>query len=930
MRRLALSLLLLWSAAPSVAQRVESVELHLGPGLDRQQVSALIEVEVGRELDGASVRRTLDNLATLFETSRASLWKAETTTGGVAVHVRLEPKLQVTSVSLHGKLGLRREDVLAVVEQAAGAPLVEGRLVRSVFAIRELLERNGYLEATVFLDVDVVDEARAEVVFRIDAGPRAEIVGARFEGDLRGIDPVAIESSMELDQGQRYSPRTERVARRRAQGFLHAQGLLEARLGDPRFEYSGGALELVYTARLGQRLSFEVTGVEREVLERNDLLPIDSEGAFDRSLLPRTERRVLDYLQSEGHYDAQVELTTSRSEDGAFEARLSAEPGERFTLRDVTIETQGAVDPERLASLIETSERRRLAPSTGALVDSRLSSDLSNLRSYLTRQGFLEAEVTSRVDRLDGRGLALLIEVAEGPRSTVERLEFDGGGVVEATALDPRDGEVLGGPYHPALRAEITGRLLERYEALGYRRPRIEVTVAEDEERRWALDVRVDPGPRTVVDRIVIRGAGRTERGVVLKAIAFAPDEPVSRADLLEAQRRLYRLGIFSSVEIRLGSRSVATSVGRDDRRDVLVELEESRRWRLGYGLGYDSDNGVRGLFSLTRTNLLQRGSTLRLDLNVSEREERARLIFSDRPTKALELPVRYALYRLEESFSSFDSERFGAQIESTLPLSRRLSLGLFFDYRIVELENVDLEDLDLGGGLLPEAELGGLLDRELVDTEVSSLTATLLYDRRDDPLDPSRGWSGAVQLEGAFPLLEADERFVKAFGQLTGYLPLGRLGVLAGSLRVGSIEPLDDSPDDSPAGTLLRQTVPISERFFAGGRTTHRAYRRDRLGIAGETVIEGIELGGEGLVLVNLDYRFPLAGPLGGTVFVDSGNVWARRDDVRAEDFRTGAGVGVRYRSPVGPLRLEVAWKLDPLPGESSPLFLVSFGHAF
>ncbi|MEM6705263.1 MAG: BamA/TamA family outer membrane protein [Acidobacteriota bacterium] len=908
------------TASSALAQRVDSVELHLGPGLDPAEVSSLVEIGVGRELDSADVRRTLDNLATLFETSRASLWKAPNAAGGLAVHVRLEPKLQVTSVSLQGKLGLRREDVLAVIEQAAGAPLVEGRLVRSVFAVRELLERNGYLEATVLLDVDVVDASRADVVFRVDAGPRAEIVGASFVGDLQDIDAEELEASMKLDDGQRYSPRTERVARRRAQRWLHQQGLLEARLGEPRFDYSPeqGALVLTYEPALGERLIFEVIGLEREVLEREGLLPLDSEEAFDRSLLPRTERRVLDFLQGQGYFDARVELTTSKSESGLFESRLSAERGERWVLRDVSIETEGAIGSERLMPLVESSKRRRLAPSTGSLVTRRVETDRSNLRSFLIRQGFLEATVEPRIERLENNGLALFFDVAEGPRSTVERVDFDGSGVVGREAIEPRDGRILDGPYHPALRAEITGRLLERYELLGYRRPRIEVTMVEGEERRWTLDVQVDPGPQTVVDRIVIQGAGRTERDVILEAIGLGSEEPVSRADLLEAQRRLYRLGIFKSAEVRLGTRSATTAVDPVDRRDVLVELEEARRWRLGYGLGYDSDNGVRGLFSLTRTNLLQRGSTLRLDLNISEREERARLLFSDRPTRFLDLPVRYAVYRLEESFSSFDSERFGAQIESTLPLSRRLSLGLFYDYRIVNLQNDEL---------LGESELTRVLDRELVDTEVSSLTTTLLYDRRDDPLDPSSGWSSALQVEGAFPLLEAEERFVKAFGQLTGYLPLGRLGVLAGSLRLGAIEPLGD---DATSSSPLRQTVPISERFFAGGRTSHRAFRRDRLGIPGDTVIEGFEIGGEGLVLVNLDYRFPLAGPLGGTVFVDSGNVWATRGDVSTEDFRTGAGLGVRYRSPVGPLRLEVAWKLDPLPEESSPLFLVSFGHAF
>jgi len=123
---------------------------------------------------------------------------------------------------------------------------------------------------------------------------------------------------------------------------------------------------------------------------------------------------------------------------------------------------------------------------------------------------------------------------------------------------------------------------------------------------------------------------------------------------------------------------------------------------------------------------------------------------------------------------------------------------------------------------------------------------------------------------------------------------------------------------------------VSIAERFFAGGRTTHRAYGLDELGIPGETLLAGKPIGGKGLFLFNVDYRFPLVGALGGTVFLDTGNVWADWRDVRLREIKSGAGVGLRYLTPIGPLRVEVGWKLDREPGESASAVLVSFGNAF
>ncbi|MEO1370344.1 MAG: BamA/TamA family outer membrane protein, partial [Acidobacteriota bacterium] len=195
-----------------------------------------------------------------------------------------------------------------------------------------------------------------------------------------------------------------------------------------------------------------------------------------------------------------------------------------------------------------------------------------------------------------------------------------------------------------------------------------------------------------------------------------------------------------------------------------------------------------------------------------------------------------------------------------------------------------------------------------------------------------------AARVEYAFPFASAEANFLKLFAQYTHYQELWGLGTLAASLRVGAIEPLGDPvildpvlPDD-----LASSRIPISERFFAGGRTTHRAYERDRLGVFGQSLIpdggeELLEVGGNGLLLLNVDWRFPISGALGGVAFADIGNVWADWRDMDAGDLRPGLGFGVRYASPVGPVRLEIGWKLDPEDFEDeAPIFLLSFGNPF
>ena len=317
------------------------------------------------------------------------------------------------------------------------------------------------------------------------------------------------------------------------------------------------------------------------------------------------------------------------------------------------------------------------------------------------------------------------------------------------------------------------------------------------------------------------------------------------------------------------------------------------------------------------------RGERLQLDLRASENDQRLRLIYDQPSLGRWRLPVTYTIFNRFELRESYEVYETGTRVSLTRDLDR-LRLGLVYDYRFVELS----EDV-----LDPTA-----VEREDSEVEISSLAPNLFIDRRDDPLDPKVGWSTAVQLEYAFPWLNADTELLKLFWQQTHYLDLGDWGTLAGSLRLGMIEPLSRpaEPDPIVPGDLESSRVPISERFFAGGRTTHRAYERDGLGLLDQSLFQStdgrlLEAGGNGLLLLNLDYRFPITGPVEGVTFLDLGNVWDDWRRLDLDDLRPGMGLGVRYASPVGPIRLEIGWKLDPEPYEdNNPVFFLSFGNPF
>ena len=535
------------------------------------------------------------------------------------------------------------------------------------------------------------------------------------------------------------------------------------------------------------------------------------------------------------------------------------------------------------------------------------------------------------------RLLAVTIPISEGlQRRTVDLL-------IEGTDLpiDPALTENLalrpGGPFHPQLLTQTESMIRADYNSKGYESVQVSSTLDWDDSETL-VDVRIQvlEGSRSVVDRVILRGNQHTRSRVIRRSLGLSSGDTFNTDRLLESQRSLYGLGAFARVDVR---RAPGTPFKGE--RDIIVDVQEANRNRITYGVGYDTENGASGILGFTRSNITGRGTSGRFDLRLSQKDQLARLLAYQPFLGRFKLATTGSLFYIEEERGGdvpFDSKRRGGQLELER-VGDYSRVGLLYDYRWVRA-------IPIGDGeQIPDIE------RDFENVRISSLTPNYQLDHRDSPVDPTRGWTGGLQLEYAFPFLGAEEEFLKGFANYSHYLNLGRIGVIAGNVRLGGIEPISATPvvasdDDGELGPnecpsdQLQLCIPISERFFSGGRTTHRSYRRDRLGIVGETLVELTDdegnvtgltsIGGNGLFLINLDYRFPILGPVGGNLFVDSGNVWADWRNIDFSEMKTGVGIGARYMSPVGLVRLDVGWKLDREALEDSYVIFFSFGNPF
>ncbi len=898
-----------------------------------QDLEGLLAFEVGEPLTEESVRGTLRNLQASGFSSSAEIYTQPSpgtaaTGAEVEVIVVLRPVVRVRDVLVQGDLGLDSAELRRVLPQKEAEPLGEEAVIQGVYSLVDLYEERGYFGAQVRVRVETDEPTlQAAVIYDVTSGPRARVQSIQFEGDLGPFQPAALAERLEVGLGEPYSRPEVRQDGERLERWLVEQGHRTARVQAPAQEPEGDGVRLTYPVEVGPKVEVEVIGADIDRLRRRDLLPFLGRAGYDEALVLQAVDRIERHYQEEGHYKAKVEHEEQESE-GLLRLVIRIDPGPEYTLQQVTFTGNQTFQSEQLTDLIQTSGRSLLSLGSGRLVEDVLEEDLKNVQRYYQVQGFTTVEVGPADIEERGTDLFMTIPIAEGPRLRVVNLDFQG---IEALDGDEIRASVRledGGPFHPYLLEQSLNGLRAAYRDKGF--TEAQVSAREDWNPDHTLvDVAIDvlEGQQTLLDRVIVRGNRRTEGGVIRRTLAVERGDPISERRALEIERDLYRLGVFSSVDVELTRAGLESAT-----RDLIVRVEEGRPRRLSYGVGleFSSDESEqdkwnpRGTFSFSHNNVAGRAYTLRTDLRVSPQDQIFRLSFNQPYAIRWAVPVSYSLFYFNENKDDWDVVRYGVRVEAEKVYTDR-RVALAYDYRIVEPE----EDPDF-----PTVE-----ERNDRPYRLSSLIPSFFWDRRDDPVLSTRGWSALAQLQYAFPVLGTDGNFLKLFVQQTQYLGLHQFGNLAASLRLGGIEPFDSILDQDPElpESLPNANVFIAERFFGGGGTTHRAYGRDDLGIPGQTLIrkpgeeeEYASVGGNGLLLFNLEYRFPLFGPVGGTVFYDAGNVWADWRDIDFGEVRNGLGVGLRYLSPIGPLRVDIGWKLDREPFEDPFAFSVSFGNPF
>jgi outer membrane protein assembly complex protein YaeT len=441
----------------------------------------------------------------------------------------------------------------------------------------------------------------------------------------------------------------------------------------------------------------------------------------------------------------------------------------------------------------------------------------------------------------------------------------------------------------------------------------MEVRTEPDEAtRRVNVKIEVNEGRRNFVRRVQVSGYRTTRPRLIYDRIPLETGDPLSQSAVIDAQRRLYDLGIFAKVDIALQNPD-----GKERDKNVLYRLEEASRYsytfgfgaqlaRIGGGLGtFDSPAGAPGFsprvnFGVSRVNFLGVGHTLSFRSQISNFQKRAVVNYY--------APQFTGKERLNLSFTSlYDDSRdirtFAAQrVESSIQLGQRLSKAQTVQYRFT-FRRVQIDDttLSIDPALIP------LFSQPV---RLGIVSASFVQDRRDDPIDSRRGSYNTIDFGFAGSAFGSQSDFLRLIIRNSTYHRLRREMVLARLTTLGGIYSL--------SGRTPARDVPLPERYFSGGGSTHRGFPDNQAGP--RDLSTGFPLGGKALLMNTLELRFPLIGDtIGGVLYHDMGNVYrdldkisfrTRQRDVQDFDYmvHTG-GFGIRYRTPVGPVRFDIGF---------------------
>ncbi|MBI4850385.1 MAG: outer membrane protein assembly factor BamA [Acidobacteria bacterium] len=872
---------------------------------EKAELRDLINITSGEEYSTVKIREAI---LKLYKSGRASdvVVEALNTPEGVLLTFLVTRQMRVDEITFSGEPIFAETDLkIRTVGLEEGTRVSQPSIERSAENLVQFFHDSGYFQVAITPSIKTDEtKERANIDFQITPGQRATISESiNLVGNLK-LDPIFLLTNLKTQPGSPFilSNLQEDIELLRKR-HIQAQ-YLDPQVGNPEVSYNSenNTVSIRLAVNSGAKVDVAVEGMEISSRKLQDTLPMFRQGGSDDFTIEQGRRDLLEIVQQEGYFFANIDSKKEEISLDNIRITYFIDKGQRYRVSDIRLI---GTDEFTIVDIAEQLKSRKAAFSARGITSQDLiASDSETIANLLKDLGYTNAKVTER--RLgvspNNQNLVITFVVEEGLRITVAETIFIGNKALLAEELKAKFPKRKLNYFSSSRLNEDIEAILEAYSKKGYPEAQVVTKVENIDEMTVRTTFTIEEGDQVVINRVVINNRGRSQEKYIRKYLTFSENGLLRRDDFSKSEQQLYATGAFRIAQIH--SELVSRDSENRALHDVFVETTEAPSYTLTYGFGYQSEDGARGLLQISNVNLLGRLQTGTLTLRASRREQLGQVSYLFPKPFGLEVnPLLVFFYRRRED-SSFTSRRLTALLQIEQQVNEKTDL--FFRYAFEDVNVFDLKVNDV------------VLNRSDRPVRLGRISSTVVNDSRDNIFNATKGTFTSADLSISSVALGSDREFIKLFAnhQRYGRLPTKAPVILANNLQIGLAKSFDK-----------QVRLPLTERFFAGGANTLRGFGFEK---AGPRNAIGRTIGGNALVILSSELRFPLTNRLGGVLFYDTGNVFRKTSDIGLRKFSNTLGTGLRITTPVGPLRFDVGFLLNPRVPERRVQFHFSFGQAF
>jgi outer membrane protein insertion porin family len=848
--------------------------------------------------------------------------------------------------------------LLQVTDYPPRGPYNQWDIDHAQQGLKHFFQQNGYFEAEIRPGLEVDHRhGIANVIFNTNLGKHAkfgkvDITGAspeetaHLQHKLRGWMARLRQSA--IRRGKPYSLKTLQNATTYLNNALIKQGFLGAQVKLLGAEYDSQTkrADINFNVNTGPKVRATVQGTHLWSWTKNKLLPVYQQAGVNPEIIQEGRQNLLSYLQKKGFFDAKVTADVQKQPD-AETIVYRVTKGPRHKVTDVTFAGNHQFSDKDLLSTVTVQKRSWLFFSHGSYSNQLVRESVNNLKRLYEAEGYSSVAVRPQVTNHDGN-IAVSFQVDEGPRDIVESLSIEGNNTQSIGQLAPKGLKVSEGQGYSQKRVDDDrSQILAHYLTNGYLNASFRATAepAGKDPHRLAVVYRIIEGPQVRIAQVDTLGRKNTRQSLINRTVSLRTEDPLRQDQMLISENELYNLGIFDWSEID-PRRTITTQT----QEDVLIKVHESKRNAITYGYGFEVINrggsvpsgtvavpgippvgvtqqfrtsektfyGPRGSFEYTRRNVRGKAETLTFSGLAGRLDQRGAITFQDPHFRNTNWESQLSLQGEHDSENPIFTSRLaqvGWQLQHALNSEKTSHLFLRYNFRETGITRL------LIPGLIPDQDL---------HVRLSTLSASYIRDTRDNVLDAHKGLYESYQFDLNPHALGSSVDFAKLLTQTAYYKKIPAGIIWANSVRIGVEKPFAGSH------------VPISEEFFSGGGSTLRGFPLNGAGPQHKLQACGVPTdpstcstitvpaGGRQLLILNSEFRVPvpLKKGLGIVGFYDGGNVFQHVGF--HGQYTNSIGVGVRYATPVGPIRFDIGHNLNPVPGIKSTQIFITLGQAF